>query len=57
MSKVSEAEIMELVWSQGWDDFSVQDVVDGLSGRRELAYTTLLTTVRLPTWRRASRST
>lgn len=41
-----EAEIMELVWSKGWDPFSVQEVVDGLSGRRELAYTTVLTTVR-----------
>lgn len=41
-----EAEIMELVWSRGWARFSVQDVVDGLSCQRELAYTTVLTTVR-----------
>lgn len=41
-----EAEIMDLVWSAGWSEFSVQEVVDGLSDRRELAYTTLLTTVR-----------
>ncbi len=41
-----EAEIMELVWSRGWEQFSVQDVVDGLVGQRSLAYTTVLTTVR-----------
>ena len=41
-----EADIMDLVWSESWDTFSVQEVVDGLSGQRDLAYTTVLTTVR-----------
>lgn len=37
---------MDLVWSRGWAEFSVQDVVGGLPSPRELAYTTVLTTVR-----------
>ena len=41
-----EADIMDLVWSESWDTFSVQEVVDGLSEQRDLAYTTVLTTVR-----------
>ena len=40
-----EAEIMEIIWSQGWADFAVADVHQVLEGRRELAYTTVMTTV------------
>lgn len=40
-----EAEIMELVWSSGWDEFSVNDVHGALSERRDIAYTTVMTTV------------
>ena len=41
-----EAEIMDFVWSGGLAAFAVQEVVDGLASRRDLAYTTVLTTVR-----------
>ncbi len=40
-----EAEIMELVWGSRWDEFSVNDVHAALSERREIAYTTVMTTV------------
>ena len=40
-----EAEIMEVVWASGWDWFSVADVHRRLSERREIAYTTVMTTV------------
>lgn len=40
-----EAEIMEIVWSQGWESFSVHDVHHVLETRREVAYTTVMTTV------------
>ncbi|MCR9165507.1 MAG: BlaI/MecI/CopY family transcriptional regulator [Nannocystaceae bacterium] len=41
-----EAEIMEFVWGQEDARVSVQDVVDELSRDRDVAYTTVLTTVR-----------
>lgn len=41
-----EAEVMEFVWSRKDALFSVQDAVDALSASRDLAYTTVLTTVR-----------
>jgi len=40
-----EAEIMELVWFAGWEEFAVSDVHVALEGRREIAYTTVMTTV------------
>ena len=40
-----EAEIMEHVWNQGWDEFAVADVHTLLEKQREIAYTTVMTTV------------
>jgi predicted transcriptional regulator len=40
-----EAEIMEVVWSQGWDGFTVNDVHEHLEAQREIAYTTVMTTL------------
>lgn len=40
-----EAEIMEVVWAEAWDEFSVQQVHDRVSPERGLAYTTIMTTV------------
>ena len=40
-----EAEIMEIVWDRGWAEFAVTDVHEALSTQRELAYTTVMTTV------------
>lgn len=40
-----EAEIMELVWSEAWNEFAVSDVHTVLESRREVAYTTVMTTV------------
>ena len=40
-----EAEIMELVWARAWEEFSVSQVHQVLGSRREIAYTTVMTTV------------
>lgn len=40
-----EAEIMEVVWSAGWAEFAVSDVHVALESQREIAYTTVMTTV------------
>ena len=40
-----EAEIMELVWDEGWTEFAVSDVHTALERRRDVAYTTIMTTV------------
>jgi predicted transcriptional regulator len=40
-----EADIMEIVWAGGACDFSVSDVHEKLSEEREIAYTTVMTTV------------
>lgn len=40
-----EAEIMEIVWEQGWDEFHVTSVHELLEAQREIAYTTVMTTV------------
>lgn len=40
-----EAEIMEIVWEHGWDEFAVADVHAQLERQRPLAYTTVMTTV------------
>jgi len=36
---------MEIVWKQCWDEFAVTDVHEVLEGQREIAYTTVMTTV------------
>lgn len=40
-----EADVMEVVWSKGWDRFAVSDVHRALSEDRDIAYTTVMTTV------------
>ncbi len=40
-----EADIMEVVWSKGWSEFAVADVQRVLRQSREIAYTTVMTTV------------
>lgn len=40
-----EAEIMDLIWDAGWATFAVSDVHEALEARREIAYTTVMTTV------------
>jgi len=40
-----EAEIMEVVWGQRWEEFAVADVHEWLEKSREIAYTTVMTTV------------
>ncbi len=40
-----EADIMEVVWSQSWASFAVADVQRALERDREIAYTTVMTTV------------
>lgn len=40
-----EAEIMEIVWGKGWDEFAVSDVHELLEAQREIAYTTVMTTI------------
>lgn len=40
-----EAEIMEIVWKRCWDEFAVTDVHEVLEDQREIAYTTVMTTV------------
>lgn len=40
-----EATIMEIVWSRSWSEFSVSDVHKELESQREIAYTTVMTTV------------
>jgi predicted transcriptional regulator len=40
-----EAEIMDVVWSRDLRDFAVSDVLSVLERRREIAYTTVMTTL------------
>ena len=40
-----EAEIMDVVWSRDLRDFAVSDVHETLERRREIAYTTVMTTL------------
>ena len=40
-----EADIMEVVWSRGWETFTVADVQRELGRDRDIAYTTAMTTV------------
>jgi predicted transcriptional regulator len=40
-----EADIMEVIWSRGWEAFVVADVQRELERDREIAYTTVMTTV------------
>ena len=40
-----EADIMEIVWSKKWKEFAVADVQRELEKHRDIAYTTVMTTV------------
>lgn len=40
-----EADIMEVVWAKGWSEFAVGDVLRELERSRDIAYTTVMTTV------------
>jgi predicted transcriptional regulator len=40
-----EADIMEVVWSRRWAEFAVADVQRELERNRDIAYTTVMTTV------------
>ncbi len=40
-----EADIMEIVWSKGWEQFTVSHVHVELERQRDIAYTTVMTTV------------
>ena len=40
-----QAEVMDVVWSRGFERFAVSDVLAVLEKRREVAYTTIMTTV------------
>jgi predicted transcriptional regulator len=40
-----EADIMEVVWSKGWETFAVADVHRELERDRDIAYTTVMTVV------------
>lgn len=40
-----EAEIMETVWSRGWEEFAVGAVHEAIEAVRPIAYTTVMTTV------------
>ncbi len=40
-----EAEVMDVVWSQGLREFAVSDVLETLERRRDIAYTTVMTTL------------
>ena len=40
-----EADIMQVVWKKNWPEFTVADVHRELQRRREIAYTTVMTTI------------
>ncbi|MEZ4458368.1 MAG: BlaI/MecI/CopY family transcriptional regulator [bacterium] len=40
-----EADIMEVVWGRRWDEFAVSQVHEVLASERDIAYTTVMTTV------------
>lgn len=40
-----EADIMEVIWSKGWDRCTVADVHRQLERQRDIAYTTVMTTM------------
>ncbi|WP_428267339.1 BlaI/MecI/CopY family transcriptional regulator [Haliangium sp.] len=40
-----EADIMEVVWTEQWSSFTVADVQRALERSRQIAYTTVMTTV------------
>lgn len=40
-----ESEVMDVIWSRRWDNFTVGDVLAVLEKRRDIAYTTVMTTV------------
>jgi hypothetical protein len=51
-----DADIMDVVWSKNWAEFSIGDVHRELERRRDIAYTTVMATVHsLPHAPRRSR--
>lgn len=40
-----EADVMEIVWAESWATFAVSEVHERLADTREIAYTTVMTTV------------
>jgi len=40
-----EADIMQVVWREGWMGFAVSEVHERLEAERDIAYTTVMTTV------------
>lgn len=40
-----EADVMEVVWEKGWEEFPIADVHAELEKGRQIAYTTVMTTV------------
>jgi predicted transcriptional regulator len=41
-----EADVMDVVWGNEFDDFAVRDVLNVLQEDRDIAYTTVMTTVK-----------
>ena len=41
-----EADIMDVAWTRDWEEFSVRDVLEVLQEDRDIAYTTVMTTVK-----------
>jgi predicted transcriptional regulator len=41
-----EADVMDVVWDRDWQEFAVRDVLDVLEEGRDIAYTTVMTTVK-----------
>ncbi|MFB6351487.1 MAG: BlaI/MecI/CopY family transcriptional regulator [Bradymonadaceae bacterium] len=41
-----EADVMDVVWDREWTSFAVRDVLDVLQEQRDIAYTTVMTTVK-----------
>lgn len=41
-----EADVMDVVWEEGWEEFAVRDVLEVLEEERDIAYTTVMTTVK-----------
>lgn len=40
-----QADVMEVIWSHGWGTFTVADVHAAMEKTREIAYTTVMTTI------------
>jgi len=40
-----QADVMEVIWSSGWETFTIADVHAQMARSREIAYTTVMTTI------------